>query len=383
MKIATPTQSAEVHYTVEVVDAASGRVARRLPRKRNLILDQGLDGIAVRSWVASFTHAAIGTGTTATKRDSGAITVSRSGSTLTASAGFFEAADVGRLFKFDTGQEVRITAFTSATQVTTADSGAIAAAEGTVWYVNQTGLTTETKRSATYSTDSGANGSTFLSGTWTHKRTFIFSAETGTVTYREIGWSHTASAGANLFGRDLLAGVGVTLVSGQQLRVIMELSIAYSPATPAAYANVVTGWTQGGTCGIESLGAGAIATVGANGNPASAGEGMDPHTTGTVWISTLSTPVVATTESQLSDNPPILALSPTLAAYASGSFFRDRQVVFSTTQGNSANIRSIGMGTNQFWRSFRVLLNAPETKTSSQTLTLVFRLSWGRVLNNA
>jgi hypothetical protein len=110
---------------------------------------------------------------------------------------------------------------------------------------------------------------------------------------------------------------------------------------------------------------------------------MDPHTTGTVWISTLSTPVVATTESQLSDNPPILALSPTLAAYASGSFFRDRQVVFSTTQGNSANIRSIGMGTNQFWRSFRVLLNAPETKTSSQTLTLVFRLSWGRVLNNA
>ena len=381
MNVTAPTQSAEVQYTVEVLDA-SGRVARRLDRKRNLILDQGLDGVAVRSWAASFTHAAVGTGTTPTKRDSGATTLSRTGSTVTASAGFFEAADVGRLLKFDTGEEVRITAFTDAQTVTTADSGAIAAAEGTVWYVNQAGLTAEVKRTGTYSNDAGANGSTFSAGAWTHKRTFIFTAETGTVVYREIGWSHTAAPGSNLFGRDLLAGAGVALVAGQQLRVSVELSVAYSPVSSTAYASVVTGWAQGGTQGIESAGEGNVQIVTAAGGLGGAGA-LDPSEAGAAWVSTLATAISPITSAQLSDNPVILAKAPTLAAYAGGTFFRERSVTFASTEANSSNIRSIAIGINQFWRGFRILLAAAETKTSAQTLTLVFRLSWGRVLNNA
>jgi hypothetical protein len=381
MQITAPTQSAQVHYTVAVLDDR-GRAVRRLKRKRNLILDQGLDGIAVRSWAASFTHAAVGTGTTPTKRDSGAITVSRTGSTLTASAGFFEAADVGRLFKFDTGQEVRITAFSSATAVTTATSGAIAAAEGTVWYVNQTGLATETKRSGTYSTDAGANGSSFLAGTWTHKRTFIFSAETGTVTYREIGWSHTATAGANLFGRDLLAGVGVTLVSGQQLRVVVQLSVSFSPGESSPYVNTITGWTQDGAHGIETASTVNLDFVQTNGVVNSDGA-LDPCGAGQAWTSTMSAAIRPISSSQLSDSGVIFSKGYVLAAYSSGTFFRDRTVTFSTTETNSSSIRSVGYGLNGANCAHRIVFNSNQAKTSAQTLSLTFRLSWGRVLNNA
>src|SRR5690606_11548336 len=162
-----------------------------------------------RRWAASFTSAVVGTGTDPVRRDSGAVTLSRAGTTVTASAGFFEAADVGRLLKMDTGEDMRVISFASSTSVEVDTSRPIAATPGTVWYVNQTALVSESKRSNTYSTDGGANGSTFLVDTWTHKRTFVFSAEAGPVVYREIGWSWTNTVGANLFGRDLLAGAGV------------------------------------------------------------------------------------------------------------------------------------------------------------------------------
>ncbi len=234
MQFKAPHAAASVRYRLEILDAA-GLLVHRVPWKRNLILDQGLDAVAVRGWVQNFDYAVAGTGTTATRRDSGAITVSRAGTTLTASAGFFEAADAGRLFKFDTGEEVRISSYTDGTYVETVTSGTIVSAEGTVWYVNQTALATETKRTGTLSTDSGDNGSSFLVDTWTHKRSFIFSAESGSVNYREVGWSATNTPGNNLFGRDLLAGGGVNLVSGQQLKVTVEMSVKIGPASSTPF----------------------------------------------------------------------------------------------------------------------------------------------------
>lgn len=389
--IANPSlhQAAAVHYALDILDSR-GRVVRSLPRRRNLILDQGLDGIAVRSWADSFTNAAIGTGTTPTKRDSGTITFSRSGSTVTASAGFFEAADVGRLLKFDTGEEVRISAFTNATTVTTSGSGAIAAAEGTVWYVNQTALSAEAKRSSTYSTDGGANGAIFSSGTWTHKRTFIFSAETGTVNYREIGWSHTSTAGANLFGRALLDGVGVTLVSGQQLRVTVELSVAYSPATPQAFGDIGAGGiSTAGTHGVED--AGLVTVVSGTGSGSNAGV-LDPHAGGVdrnIVLSSSSSPIVPATSSQtvVAGALSVGKKTLTLGAYSAGTFSRTKHTTFSTTEANSASIRSVFVSNFQSGQGdrsgYRVLFASNQAKTSDQTLYIEFRFSWGRVLNNA
>ena len=375
-------QSARVHYRVEVLDA-SGRLIRRMRRRRNLILDGGLDYIGGSSWVAAFTHAAVGTGTTPTKRDSGAVTVSRTGDVLTASAGFFEAADVGRLFKFDTGEEVRISGYTSATEVTTATSGDIAAAEGTVWYVNQTALAAESKRTSTYSTDSGANGSSYALGVWTHKRTFIFAAESGPVTYREIGWSW-GGVGTALFGRALLEGAGVSLVTGQQLRVVVELSVAYAPVTSTACGNVGSGgFDSSGQCGIENVGRVGVVGADGTGNGAST---LDPGGSGRL-VST-ATGDGAIVDAVASGNPPVVAglvghATSSSPGYVAGTFRRSFGYTYSVSQSNSPALRSIFVQSGGDRPVFRVLLSSAQAKASTQTLRVEYTLSWGRVLSNA
>ena len=381
-------QRACVRYRVEVLDA-SGRVLRRERRRRNLILDQGLDGIAVRSWAASFTYAVVGTGATPTKRDSGAVTVSRAGDVLTASAGFFEAADVGRLFKFDTGEEVRIAGYTSATEVTTATSGDIAAAEGTVWYVNQTALSAELMRTATYSSDSGANGSTYAAGVLTHKRTFVFPAVGGPVTVREIAWSHTSSPGANLFGRDLLAGAGVTLLSGQQLRVTVELSVLYSPVSATAAASVgAGGFDSAGSFSLQGL---AVEYVSAGGGTTAgsvfAGYGADPHAQKAIVLATDGGALAAANfGAGPSVSGELASVNVSGSAYAAGSFARTFGHTFSVGQGNSSSIRSLALcyldSVGSRRSCLRHLLGAPQTKTSVQTLRVAFTMTWGRTLVN-
>lgn len=378
-------QSAQVHYRVSVL-GRTGRTVKKLARKKNLILDQGLDGIAERTWAQAFSVAVVGTGTTPVRRDSGAVDLSRAGSTVTASAGFFEAADVGRLLKFDSGEEMRVTVFTSATEVTVDTAGTISAGPGTVWYVNQTALAAETKRTNTYSSDIGANGSTFAAATWTHKRTFIFAAEVGSVTYREVGWSHTTAVAANLFGRDLLAGAGVSLVAGQQLKVEVELSVIYSPAASTAWTNVITGWAQDGAHGIV---ASAVSIVESGGASTTQGGGiLEPGDGGTkrIVLSTDSTAIPALISgSELVQAAVVEAISLAAGSYAAGTFAKNYSATFAVGQGNSAALRTIAIGFNSAGQErvcYRVLLNAAETKDSSHTLALTITFNWGRVLTN-
>lgn len=383
-------QAASVLYRVSILDAAGGLV-RALPPKRNLILDQGLDGIAVRSWAASFAVAVVGTGTDPVRRASGAVTLARSGTTVTASAGFFVAQDVGRLIKWDSGEETYVVSFTSGTEVEVADSGTITAGPATVWYVNQTALQTETKRSATYSTDGGANGSTFAAGVLTHKRTFIFSAEVGTVTYREVGWSWDGSPGANLFGRDLLAGAGVTLVAGQQLKIAVELSVAYSPTSATGWTNTIAGWSEDGQTSLEWLGCATVAANGATttatGDPTRAA--LDPSASDAFIVVTGDAAALISAQTAL---PSAIAGQTRKAAgtsaYTAGNFYLDRSATFAVIEGNGA-VRSIFIGNKigttpaePAYSVCRVRLDADETKDSNHTLTITFRFSWGRILTN-
>jgi len=374
--------AAAVRYRLEVLDAG-GRLVSCTPWKKNLILDQGLDAVAARPWADNFANAAVGTGTTPTRRDSGAITVSRAGTTLTASAGFFEAADAGRLFKFDTGEEVRIQTFTDATHVETVTSGTIAAAEGTIYYVNQIALAVETKRSIGYTQDSGDNGTAFLTDTLTLKRSFLFSAEVGTVTYREIGWSHLGTSGNNLFGRDVFAGGGVTLIAGQQLKAIAELSITLSPASSTAFVNPITGWGDDGVCGCEYA---ALRGVAANGTTdIGRSDSFEPSGSKSWALTTSTTAIAAMTNA----NPPSegARITCTASSYVSGSFERTFTGKAAIGELNATNWRSIifgerNGGSSQTYRAFRVLMNSNQTKLSTHTLELTFKLRWGRILTN-
>jgi hypothetical protein len=366
---------AAVFYRASVIDAATGAEVAALPRKKNLILDQGLDRVAVDRWQDCIRYAAAGSNATPTRRDSGAVTVTRAGNVCTASAGFFDPADVGRLFKWNTGQEAKISAYTSPTQVSTATAGAIAAAAGTVWSVNQTGLFAELRRTNTYG-NAGGDNSLVLDGganTLTQRRTFVFPPEGGLVTYREVGWSHD---GGDLFGRDVLPGAGLTLVAGQQLKIVLDLVLTLELLAPEA-ANALP-WS-GGTAQqqLENINWEAYF------NPSKANEGS-------VFLSESSAAFIASRA--VEDYSPGGHLAGTsysvnaqAEAYVAGSMERAFFGVFTVNDGNSALIRSAGYGWYYFadlYPVLRIKFSANQTKDSDHTLRLDFRHSWGRVLVN-
>lgn len=140
----------------------------------NLITDAGLDAFATTNSIPSGapssglprsnapgirSNLGIGTGSLEVKRPSGAITLSQSGNTVTASGAFFQSGDVGAEIVWDNATRAKITAFTSATQVTVADSKTVAAAAATLWAVQLTALPGEVQVG---SSDGGFIGSANL-----------------------------------------------------------------------------------------------------------------------------------------------------------------------------------------------------------------------------
>lgn len=387
--VRTPVQSRKfghsacVNYTVRV-RRPDGSVRTAQARKRNLILDQGLDLIASKHWGQAFAYAAAGTGTDPVKRDSGAITVSVSSGVATASAGFFEAADVGRLIKLDSGEEYYVTAYNSTTSVDVTGADA-SASECTIWYVDRTGLTAEVKRTNTYGPDSGDNGSTWASPKWTLKRTFRFSAEVGSVTYNEVGWSDQSGSGANLFGMDIISG-GVSLVASEQLEIVVELEVTLSPVTAQAYASSITGWSQPGDFGITDCRIGRVNSDGSS----SGGTLLDPAVSTSQFVICADTTAI---RDAANSNDDIAGASATAtqvnftgAAYTPGDYFRDFTADFTVNQANRSDLRSWGIGTieggGQWRRNAAVLVDASEEKTSDETLSITWRFSWGRTLTN-
>jgi hypothetical protein len=295
-----------------------GNVIRETPWGPNLILDQGMDGLATKISVELFTYCAVGTGNTPTDADSGAVTATTSGATCTASGAFFAPGDVGKLLRFDTGEKAYITAYTSSTVVTLgATLGVVGATAFTLYDVAQTALATEVMRSATYVTTAGACFTSRSGSTLTTQRTFDFpafsiagtgSAAADTITvvnhglvandavvlsggtapsplvlgtiyyardivadafkvaatpggtaialtsngsgftvqlprnFAEVGFSDNASAGTNLNMRALFAGGAVTVLGGQQVRVVYQFQISITPTTPRAKTYAITGW---------------------------------------------------------------------------------------------------------------------------------------------
>ena len=368
MNLAVPHQTAAVHYTLEVIEKdGSARLAQ--PRKRNLILDCGLNAIGANSteWKDCCFRVACGTSTAPTKRDSGTITFTRVGNTVVSSAAFFAgAADIGRLIKFDSGEEMYVISDDSTTSVIVDKSGNLPASEGTVWYVEQTGLFEEIDR-----VNSVPLGASYFAGAWTHGWQATFNTVDEVTVIREIGWIMGEASSGTFFGRDLLAGEGVALLPGQQLRVTVELSIQIGPLTPQPYSNVVSGWTSDGEQMLVSS---------FWGGPIGSGGPL------------LGAASVATDDSELAfvgPNPVylpprgLLAYAATASTgYTPGSFQQVRRAVFGPSSFESAAIRSLYVNNEAEYGVYRVRLNTPEAKTALQSLTLDFRFTWGRVLVN-
>lgn len=248
---------------------AKGKVIKTLPWQDNLILDQGLDYYANNTWANLMNYCVAGTGTTPT-RDELDGTASQTGTTVTLSGSTytFSGGDVGKWIGWDAGgYQAKITAYIDASNVTVDRSQSVSAAAAKLYRCNQTGLDTEVKRtntypSYTYTDGRGASASwgVAATGVLTLRRTYDFSAETGSVNYTEIGISPVATVASNLFARILLAGT-VAVTSGQQLRITYELAITCTGYDrPAQVLTSSTGWPY--TYNISSItGSGSAFTV--------------------------------------------------------------------------------------------------------------------------
>lgn len=382
--------AASVRYKTAAVNP-DGSVTPLRDWHKNLILDSGLNRIAVDTWASSFTFAAAGTGTNPTERDSGAITITATAGALVASANYFEAGDVGRMLRLDTGEQGYITAFTDPQNATWSGVDA-AAAEGTIYYVNRVALQTEVKRTNTYRTSGGDNGSTWVpaNGAWVHKRTYLFSAEVGAVTYREVGWSWAASP-TDLFGMDVFSGGGDSLVAGQQYLISMELTVRYSPTAATTAPDVGTGGFN--TEGDISLGTISTVTavdgVGSTGASTGTGGGgsLEPSRAGSSNQSVMAGftqaayALPAATDGTIAPPTGISATDAlyTLDSYTSGTFTRTKRGTFGVSTFNTVNAwgfiiyRPITPTTVVV-----VKFDAAQTKDNIHTLTPVFRFTWNR-----
>lgn len=244
---------------VHVYDPKKDRIIKTMPWQNNLVLDQGMNYYATNTWANLMNYCVAGTGTTPT-RDILDGTAGQSGTTvtLTGSTYSFSAGDVGKWIGWASGgYQAKITAYISATTVTVDRSQTVSTATATLYRCNQTGLATEVKRTNTYPvytyTDGRGASASFASATnvLTLRRTYDFSAETGSVNYTEIGISPIATVASNLFARILLAGA-VTVTSGQQLRVTYELAITVNGTSrPSQTLSSSTGWPY--TYSISSI----------------------------------------------------------------------------------------------------------------------------------
>jgi hypothetical protein len=191
-----------------------GRVVRRTKFQRNLLLDQGLDNLATEYICDLFKVAVKGTGLEPTKEDahadndyswtSGTSIVTKNSPVLNDRV--FTISDVGRLIRFEGGEEALITGYNSATSV---DVDRIAASTLTnksvsIYRVNQVGLGSEEGRTATYSTDTSENGTTTASAVRTFQRTFVFDQEASDEevvagTYSRSGSAVTRDSGTRDF----------------------------------------------------------------------------------------------------------------------------------------------------------------------------------------
>ncbi len=390
-------QACSVKYQTRIRDVATQEIVSVQPMRKNLVMDGGLDAYATINFGSLFNFACVGTGTNPVNRFSAPVTFTQVGNTITASAPFFLLSDVGYILKYGAqgsgsgGAEQYITGFTSSTVVTVSSSATVAAPTlGCLWYVTQTTLQTQVKSTSTYPVSGSGTVNTINVGTMTRAftRVFIFSAEVGTVTYNEIGWSWN---GTNLFGRDLILPAGVTLIAGQQLEVTLHVSLVVSPTDAVSVPDVSAGtWDTSGTALIEyaqgsASNGQAFSVINADGSNAApfAGYTLEPPQ-GLIHLALIRAAwtQLATINTGLNPNGNAIDLFDlTRGVYTPGSFTLTNSGTIPLGNLNGQTWTGIGINNTGSWM-WSLQLATPNSKDSSHTLSFSFTVSWGRILVN-
>lgn len=166
-----------------------GKIVREYPMMHNLLTNAGLERLATDYVANMFLYAQVGTGTTATMKDSGdtSVTVTKTGQIITASASFFDTAnDVGRIIYFkNSGVQATLEAdgSNSATQFKCSVSGTEASQECQILFVEQTALATPVKVSNTYRNTGNKENGYDASNNINSEKTGSLTYSSGTITW--------------------------------------------------------------------------------------------------------------------------------------------------------------------------------------------------------
>jgi hypothetical protein len=332
-----------------VVDAETKRVKRDFGRRKNLILDAGLNEIASRGIPDCMKYAAAGTSSTSAA-------------------------------------------------------------------VDQTLLISQVSGLAGWSSTNvaGENGTVRSGSDVTHTRMWDFASPSVLTTYREAGvsWSSTQSA-TPLFSRVILNGTtGVDVSTSEQLRLVYELTITYSPTVASnAKSALVThpggdadgDWavcalTDGGTPYETINSDGNTVTSAVNSNALEPGNSVE----GGFWMSDTdkTLPVGGMWFQAYADSPnnwaknadnspaniTLLTGRVTASAYVNGSFTKTRTVVVNPADGAiTFKVFGIGNTTTANANAYEeychlvCVLDAPVTKSNTQKFTFTYTFTWNRV----
>ncbi len=254
--------------------------------------------------------------------------------------------------------------------------------------VGDLGLNAEYARTINYLTGAGNCGTTRATATqWVMRRTFDFPSPASNQNFAELGFANSALAGANLFSRVLIKSggtpVAVTVLTTQSLRVVYELTVNFNGADQAF--NASFGGTWGNVIGTGRLGNtfpdtsnGAIQSVRTTGgnDAISFLAGLEPAIASLLNVSNSNTALAALGAGAVTTGT-IVTKTFSLSPYVNGSFYRDRFVTLATTEANQA-IQTFTIGGSLQPYSWAFLMSAAKTKDNLATLTLTFRISWGR-----
>jgi hypothetical protein len=216
------------------------------------------------------------------------------------------------------------------------------------------------------------------------RRTYVFPAEIGPVTYREVGLSWGVSA--PLFSRILLT-TGVEILTGQLLRVVYDLTIAQSPIVPLAKTAPIAGWPVApstDTDGQEVGEAWGFDTVDTDGIVVASTQCFEPSSAIYIFLTNCATALAAfpAEPTPYAGTTANGAVEATLNTYESLDFYRIKSGTFETTNSVGADLRSMGMGSgpSDYLAGFRFLFGQAQSKTVLAIIQLNFRVAVGRVL---
>lgn len=258
----------EMRVKLRQINAKSGRVVAETPFRKNLVMDGGLNALAGSTNAtvpaAFFAGCRVGSGSTADKISSGAVTFTQSGTTITADAPFFTAGMNGWLFKYGSGTggaESYIT-FVNSTTATSSVSATVAVGEvAAVWNVTRTALETLLYSSATYETTAGACSTGVAANVVTFQRTFNFAQQVASYNVNEVGY-FSSITGTTIFGRLVLPATEVVNPTNF-LQVVLQFVVTYSPSAITAVGDVGTNIDTSGNAMLENLAAGSSGAIAA------------------------------------------------------------------------------------------------------------------------